>query len=72
MIPFTDTHAHLIHNADWQLMDEIAESGVLKQAWLMHIPWKPEMFLPPPLFASVLMVMVLIPLWAVAYGWILL
>ena len=38
MIPFIDTHAHLIHNVDWQLMEEIAQSGSLKQAWLMHCP----------------------------------
>ena len=38
MLPFTDTHAHLIHNVDWQLMDEIANEGLLKQAWLMHCP----------------------------------
>ena len=38
MIPFIDTHAHLIHNVDWKLMDEIAETAPLKQAWLMHCP----------------------------------
>ena len=38
MEPFVDTHAHLIGGVDWKLMEEIAESGVLKQAWLMHCP----------------------------------
>ena len=38
MKPFIDTHAHLIGGVDWKLMDEIAGSGVLKQAWLMHCP----------------------------------
>ena len=38
MKPFIDTHAHLIHGVDWALMDEIASSGLLEQAWLMHCP----------------------------------
>ena len=38
MKPFIDTHAHLIHGVDWELMDEIAASGLLEQAWLMHCP----------------------------------
>ena len=38
MKPFIDTHAHLIRGVDWKLMDEIAASGILKQAWLMHCP----------------------------------
>jgi predicted TIM-barrel fold metal-dependent hydrolase len=38
MEPFIDTHAHLIHDVDWKLMDEIAALGVLQQAWLMHCP----------------------------------
>ena len=38
MKPFIDTHAHLIRGVDWALMDEIAENGLLKQAWLMHCP----------------------------------
>lgn len=38
MQPFIDTHAHMVRDVDWQLMDEIAESGILKQAWIMHCP----------------------------------
>lgn len=38
MPSFVDTHAHLIHDVDWHLMDEIAGEGVLKQAWIMHCP----------------------------------
>ena len=38
MNSFIDTHAHLRCDIDWRVMDEIAESGLLKQAWLMHCP----------------------------------
>jgi len=38
MEPFVDTHAHLISGVDWDLVEEIAASGVLNQAWLMHCP----------------------------------
>lgn len=38
MYSFVDTHAHLIRNVDWALMDKIAGSGILEQAWLMHCP----------------------------------
>ena len=37
MYSFVDTHAHLIRNVDWALMDKIAGSGILEQAWLMAL-----------------------------------
>ena len=34
---FIDTHAHLVHNYDPRHLDEVAESGLVKQVWLLPL-----------------------------------
>ena len=37
MKPFIDAHAHLVHNFDSRHLDEVAESGLVKQVWLLPL-----------------------------------
>ena len=34
---FIDTHAHLVHNYDPAHLDQVAESGLVKQVWLLPL-----------------------------------
>ena len=37
MDTFVDAHAHLVQDYDWKHLDHIAESGSVKQVWLLPV-----------------------------------